>query len=185
MTYGSGLRRIGWLAVLVTCTLLYMMLHLRVNAVQSEVELAERKIVSLERQKFLLETEFETRSNQQQLFAWNEVEFGYQAPGASQFLEQERDLAQYGKPRAADAPVPIMVANAPHEEVEDSIFPAMVSPLTGRAMAAELPQIQQGAREALLAPRAEQAAEAAHDLAETMAGATVRVALDAELGSGR
>src|SRR5690606_19338404 len=74
---GSSLRRIGWAAVLVVCTALYLALHLRVNAVKSQVLRAERQIVALEQQKLLLETEFETRSNQQQLATWNDVEFGY------------------------------------------------------------------------------------------------------------
>ena len=58
---GSRLRNIGWAAVLVVCTALYLALHLRVNAVKSQVRQAERQIVALEDQKLLLETEFETR----------------------------------------------------------------------------------------------------------------------------
>jgi len=34
---GGRLRKIGWAAVLLTCTTLYLGLHLRVNAVRSEV----------------------------------------------------------------------------------------------------------------------------------------------------
>jgi hypothetical protein len=136
---GSRLRKIGWAAVLVTCTALYLVLHLRVNAVRSEVRQAERQIVSLQEQKLMLETEFETRSNQQQLATWNEVDFGYKAPTASQYLEGERQLAQFGTPRAKGAPEPIMVASAPAKG-DDSSFPAMVSPITGQAIAAEVPR---------------------------------------------
>ncbi|WEK48036.1 MAG: hypothetical protein P0Y56_07005 [Candidatus Andeanibacterium colombiense] len=133
---GSRLRKIGWAAVLVTCTALYLMLHLKVNAVRGEVRQAERSIVALQGQKTMLETEFETRSNQQQLATWNEVDFGYKAPNASQYLEGERQLAQFGTPRAKGAPEPIMVANAPRGEGGGSSF----SPIAGEAIAAELPR---------------------------------------------
>ncbi len=136
---GSRMRKIGWAAVLLTCTSAYGALHLKVNSVKSEVRQAERRIVALREQKLMLETEFETRANQQQLANWNEVDFGYQAPTAGQFLEGERQLAQFGTPRAKGAPEPITVAHAP-VETEESIFPSMVSPITGKAIAAEVPR---------------------------------------------
>ena len=135
----SRLRKIGWAAVLLVCAAIYLALHLRVNAVKSEVRRAEARIVALQQEKLLLETEFQTRANQQQLAVWNNVEFGYQAPGADQFLEGERQLAQFGTPRAEGAPEPIRVASAPAASEEASSFPSMVSPLTGQAMAAEMP----------------------------------------------
>ena len=82
MTQQSRLRRMGWIAVLALCTVLYLGLHLKVHAVRSEVVSAERQIVALENQKILLATEFETRASQQQLASWNRVEFGYSAPTA-------------------------------------------------------------------------------------------------------
>lgn len=129
------LRNIGWAAVLLGCLAFTIALTFRVNAVKSEVRLVERKIVALKQDKQFLETEFLTRANQQQLRNLNDVEFGYQAPGASQYLEGERQLASLGKPRAADAPAPIRVARADTGDTG----PAMVSPLTGKAMAAEVP----------------------------------------------
>ena len=81
---GLAMRRIGWLAVLAVCLALLVGLSLRVNALKSEVRLAERKIVTLKHETIYLETEFETRANQQQLAQWNAVEFGYIAPGAGQ-----------------------------------------------------------------------------------------------------
>ena len=86
MSPHARLRRTGWIAALATCTALYLMLHLKVHSVRSEVVRSERQIVALEQQKLLLETEFETRSNQLQLAAWNRVDFGYTAPSAEQFL---------------------------------------------------------------------------------------------------
>ena len=83
MIAGSRLRQIGWAVVLGACIAGFVVLTFRVNAVKSEVRLAERQIVSLEREKLMLETEFETRSNQLQLAAWNRVDFGYVAPSAA------------------------------------------------------------------------------------------------------
>lgn len=130
------IRSIGWAAVLLACFTLTVVLTFKVNAVKSQVRLAERQILSLKEDKLLLETEFETRANQQQLRTLNAVEFGYQAPAAGQYLEGERQLAALGKPRAADAPSPIRVANADAPR-DTGGLPAMVNPLTGKAMAAE------------------------------------------------
>jgi hypothetical protein len=141
MTPGSRLRQASWIATLLVCTALFVALTLRVNAVKSEVRLAERRIVSLERQKMLLETEFETRANQQQLAAWNNVDFGYRAPGADQFLETERQLAALGTPRAKGAPEPIRVAGMSTGDGERP-FPVMVSPITGKPV--EIGELAQG-----------------------------------------
>ena len=134
------LRSIGWAAVLLICFTLLIALTFRVNAVKSQVRLAERQIVSLKQDKVLLETEFETRVNQQQLRNLNDVEFGYSAPTAGQYLEGERQLAALGKPRAPGAPSPIRVASADNSLPAPSGLVAMVSPLTGKAMAAEAPR---------------------------------------------
>ena len=131
-------RSIGWAFVLTVCAGLVLALTFRVNAVKSQVRLAERQIVTLRHQKLFLETEFEARSNQQQLKLLNDVEFGYKAPRAAQYIEGERQLAALGKPRAPDAPKPIRVASTAGEERPGG-FPALVSPLTGKALAAEVP----------------------------------------------
>ncbi|MCK9541716.1 MAG: hypothetical protein M0R03_06770 [Novosphingobium sp.] len=132
-------RSLGWALILSVCFALTIVLTFRVNAVKSQVRLTERQIVALKKEKLFLETEFEARASQQQLRNLNAVEFGYEAPGAAQYLEGERQLALLGKPRAPDAPEPIRVASA--VPVGDgSGFPAMVSPLTGKALAAEVPE---------------------------------------------
>lgn len=128
----SRIRRIGWFAALAVCTALYLMLHLKVHSVTSEVVRAERQIVALEQQKLLLETEFETRSNLLQLATWNRVDFGYTAPNAAQFLDNERQLATLGSPRGPGAPEPIRVAGRTGGEAP--YFPTLVSPLTGKPL---------------------------------------------------
>ncbi len=132
------LHSFGWAVCLVVCGALFAALTFRVNAVKSQVRLAERQIVALKQDKMLLDTEFETRANQYQLRSLNDLEFGYQAPAAGQYIEGERQLAALGKPRGPGAPAPIMVANA--DPLPTANFPAMISPLTGKAMAAEIPK---------------------------------------------
>ncbi len=131
-------RSLGWAVILTVCVAMTLVLTFRVNAIKSQVRLAERQIVSLKQEKIALETEFETRANQQQLRAVNDVEFGYEAPKAGQYLEGERQLADLGKPRGPGAPSPLRVARQDDNEVP-SAFPALVSPLSGKAIAAEVP----------------------------------------------
>ena len=127
---GSRIRQIGWVAVLATCVALFAVLSFNVHAVKSEVLLAERKIIQLERETLLLETEFQTRASQRQLAEWNAVELGYLAPRADQYLDNDRQLASLGQPIGPQAPAPIRVARAdldsPGAQPRD-----MVSPLTG------------------------------------------------------
>ena len=127
----AALRRIGWAAVLAVCCALLFGLALKVNALKSEVRLTERKILALKRETLYLETEFETRANQQQLAQWNSVEFGYVAPGAGHYRENVRALAAFGKPAGPGAPAPIRVAVAPEAPAK---LPALVSPLTGKPL---------------------------------------------------
>jgi hypothetical protein len=129
------LRSMGWLATLVVCATLVMVLAFRVNALRSQVHQSQARIIALKQETMYLETEFETRANQQQLKAWNDVEFGYTAPTASQYLDNERQLAAYAKPVEPDAPAPIRVASADDSVAAAAVFPAMVSPLTGKPVA--------------------------------------------------
>lgn len=135
MIRGSRLRQMGWAALLAVCVSGFAGLTFRVNAVKSEVRLAEREIIALRKEKMILETEFQTRANQQQLADWNRIEFGFQTPTADQYLENERELADLGLPRGLNAPNPIRVARAPTEGENDNL-PSLVSPLTGVAFEA-------------------------------------------------
>ena len=130
---GSRLRQIGWAVALTLCLTVFLALTFRVNAIKSDVRLAEREIIALDREKTMLEIEFQTRASQQQLANYNRVEFGYRPPSADQYLENERQMASLGLPRGPDAPSPIRVARAPQDDVE-STFPSMVSPLTGQTL---------------------------------------------------
>lgn len=121
-------RQIGWFAALAMCVGLFALLSLSSHAVKSEVLLAERKIVALERQTLMLETELQARASQRQLANWNRVEFGYEAPRADQYFDNERQLASLGQPLGPDAPNPIRVARADPVRAQSD---AMVSPISG------------------------------------------------------
>jgi hypothetical protein len=133
----SRLRSVGWLVLLGLCLALVIALALRVNALRSQIHHAEARIVALKQERMYLETEFETRSNQQQLKAWNDVEFGYAAPNASQYIEGERQLAQLSVPATPDAPEPIRVASVDDSVIASAGFPGMVSPLSGKPLASD------------------------------------------------
>jgi len=127
-------RRIGWLASLASCLALFVALSFNVHAVKSEVRLAERQIIALEREMQILETEFQARASQRQLAEWNAIELGYEAPRADQYLDGERQLASLGVPTAPGAPAPIRVARAePIDDVERGR--GMVSPVSGEPVA--------------------------------------------------
>ena len=158
---GSRLRQASWAATLSVALGLFLGLTFHVNAIKSEVRLAERRIVRLEREKLLLETEFESRSSQRQLAEWNAVEFGYVAPRADQFLESESQLASLAAPRRPGAPQPIRVARAAPPVENDSPLADWVSPLTGQPLAQEAKVVvADGARHA--------AAKSAATLAERL-----------------
>lgn len=139
MMTGSNARSLGWAAMLMIVAALVVGLGFHVHAVRSEVLLAERRIVTLERETLVLETELETRASQRQLAQWNAVDFGYSAPRAHQFLGSERQLAALGQPRGPGAPAPIRLARASVGDESAALDPraaagearAMVSPVTG------------------------------------------------------
>ena len=143
MITGSRLRQIGWAAALLACLGIFLGLSFRVHAVKSEVLLAEREIIALKSETLELETEFQTRASQRQLANWNTVEFGYQAPRADQYLENERQLASLGSPRGPNAPSPIRVARADAPDVAAEPQ-QMVSPLTGEPVQLAAAQAEAG-----------------------------------------
>lgn len=132
MINSSQARSLGWIAVLAICFVAVIVLSFKVHAVRSEVLLAERQLIALKQEKLLLETEFETRASQRQLAEWNQVEFGYDAPRAGQFLDGERQLASLGEMRDTGAPAPIRLARADSGDAADAAEDApMRSPVSG------------------------------------------------------
>ena len=173
-----GWRRMGWLAALSICLALYTLLHLKVNAVHSEVVRAEREIVKLEQTNMLLETEFLTRSNHVQLAKLNRINFGFQSPRADQFVGAQRQLAQFGSPRGVDAPAPIRLAGMTSEDGLPE-FPQLVSPLTGRRIDAALVEVEQARKDDGDSGRLViSLTEASHEVAGAVGGAVVTMRAD-------
>lgn len=133
MVSARRFRSIGWIALLLVCTALVMVLAFRVNALRSQVHRTELKIIALRKERLYLETEVETRANQQQLKLWNDVEFGFVAPSAGQYLANERQLAAFAKPEGPDAPEPIRVASADDAIAAEAAFPSVIARLAGQA----------------------------------------------------
>ncbi|MBU2034020.1 MAG: hypothetical protein KKH37_09705 [Alphaproteobacteria bacterium] len=148
---GSRIRQIGWALVLGLCVAIFLALTFKVNAVKSEVRLTERQIIAMEREALMLETEFQTRSSQRQLAAWNAVEFGYVAPSARHFLESERQLASLGLPRGLNAPDPIRVARSEPVVEEEGLFAEWVSPVAAAELDSGSDDAGSGASETALA----------------------------------
>lgn len=135
MATASRLRQVGWLASLGLCFAVFVVLSFNVHAVKSEVRLAERKIVALERETMILETEFQARSSQRQLANWNAVEFGYDTPNADQYIDGNRQLASLGQPQSPNAPEPIKVMSEPTGKLAaNSARKDMVSPISGEPL---------------------------------------------------
>ncbi|MEM7780177.1 MAG: hypothetical protein AAF697_07300 [Pseudomonadota bacterium] len=138
---GSRIRQIGWVAALAACVALFALLSFQVQTVRSEVLLSERQIIALERETQMLETEFQTRASQRQLAEWNTVEFGYIAPRADQYLDNERQLAQLGVPSGPNAPQPIRVARndltGPDAQSREMVSPVTGAPVTLASLAAQ------------------------------------------------
>ena len=161
MARTSRIRQIGWLIVLGFCLALFLALTFKVNAVKSEVRLLERQIIAAEKSKLMLETEFQTRASQHQLAAWNQVEFGYDAPRADQYVEHERQLAVLGTPRGLNSPQPIRVALADTGPIEDdSLFGDWLDD-GERSGVAVVSTVQQGATQRLATSLAQRLARPA------------------------
>jgi hypothetical protein len=169
MVSANRFRSIGWIALLLICGALVMVLAFRVNALRSQVHRTEQQIVALRKEKLYLETEVETRANQQQLKLWNDVEFGYVAPTASQYLSSERQLAAFSKPDEVNAPAPIRVASADNTVAAEAAFPSIVSQLAGE------PDISASNEHTTAAPDTRETASA-EDHATAAAGLGARLA---------
>ena len=98
MTNRNRFHSVLWTGAMGVSGAICFALMLQVTAVKSDIADAERQITAVEEEIATLETEFQTRARQQQLARWNEVDFGYVAPDASQFISDSTQLAALGKP---------------------------------------------------------------------------------------
>ncbi|MEM1196621.1 MAG: hypothetical protein AAGH57_10995 [Pseudomonadota bacterium] len=145
----SRLRQIGWGVVLGLCVAAFAGLSLTVHAVRSEVLVADGKIVRLEKQRQRLETEFQTRASQRQLAQWNNVDLGFVAPRADQYMDKGQRLADLGQRAGPGAPLPIRVARLDRSARAQAERREMVSPITGKPITLASLDAPQGAGGAL------------------------------------
>ena len=134
------------LLVLIFAMMLYPV-SLKVAATRSELTRIERDIIRTRDNIRYLESELAVRASMRQLEQWNADAFGYSAPDATQYLENERQLASLDRlPRARGAgevaPVlmamvsPVAVAAAPTESPVAN-KPAAAKPAAPKPVAAK------------------------------------------------
>lgn len=100
------------LLVLIFAMMLYPV-SLNVAATRSELAKIERQIDRTRGNIRYLESELAVRASMRQLERWNADTFGYSAPSAAQYLENERQLASLDRlPRArgANDVAPVLMA---------------------------------------------------------------------------
>lgn len=100
------------LLVLIFAMMLYPV-SLNVAATRSELAKIERQIDRARGNIRYLESELAVRASMRQLERWNADTFGYSAPSAAQYLENERQLASLDRlPRArgANDVAPVLMA---------------------------------------------------------------------------
>lgn len=137
MTHRNRLNTLLWTGAVIVATALSLVLMLQVKAVNSEIAETDKAIMAAQQQIAVLETEFQTRARQQQLVRWNEVDFGYVAPKASQFLDGRSQLAALGKPVEIIESEPIRMAAAATEALAESEMTVGQAPV--RVASAETP----------------------------------------------
>jgi len=106
-------KSVGWVAGIGAAALTCYMFSLSVAAERAELTQLEGEIVQLQRSIRTLNTELGTRARVNQLQHWASADFGFTAPAASQFLENEVTLAQLEvRPETSPMEAPVVMANA-------------------------------------------------------------------------
>ena len=113
-------RPVGWVAsVAVAATMLYL-ISLQVASERGRLEAIDKKISSTKREIRQLQTEMGTRASLRQLERWNGEVLALSAPGAGQFLNDERALASVDRSAVGAAPrsAPMVAVSATQNEPE-------------------------------------------------------------------
>lgn len=107
------LQGIGLVLLVLLFAMLLYPVSLNVAATRSELTRIERQIERTRDNIRYLESELAVRASMRQLEQWNVETFGYSAPSADQYLENERQLASLDRlPRArgANDVAPVLMA---------------------------------------------------------------------------
>ncbi len=111
---GKGFRSVMWVAAIGAAALICYMFSMRVAEERAGLAELEAQIRRAEQSIRTLKTELGTRSRVHQLQHWASADFGFVAPNAGQFLQDEVTLASLDAP--AVEPVleaPVRMASAP------------------------------------------------------------------------
>jgi hypothetical protein len=141
------------LLVLIFAMMLYPV-SLKVAATRSELARINQQIDRTESNIRYLESELAVRASMRQLEQWNAETFGYSAPSASQYLENERQLASLGRvPRArgANEVAPVLMAMVSPVAIPDKAKPAATA--EAPAAAAKPAPVKVAAVQSDVAPR--------------------------------
>lgn len=114
MTARTQIRRFGAPLVICLLALTIHFLGLYVAPMRTELRDVQLEIQTKRRQIAYLEAEFSARASTDRLHRYNELLYGYQPPGADQYLAGENGLAQLGEDRRYAPPVMISVADGPY-----------------------------------------------------------------------
>ncbi len=119
------LKTIGWIALIFIVAIALYPLSLSVATLRSDLTRTERDILRTRAEIRYLETEFATRASLAQLAMWNDLEYGYEAPSASQYLDGERELANLGEiDTPLDKPVRVAAMTIKPQAEPQAIKPA-------------------------------------------------------------
>lgn len=130
------LKTIGWIALIFIVAIALYPLSLSVATLRSDLTRTEREILRTRAEIRYLETEFATRASLTQLAMWNDLEYGYEAPSAAQYLDGERELANLDdEARQLDKPVRVAAMT-----IKPQAEPAAIKPAEMAAAAPKLPQ---------------------------------------------
>lgn len=119
------LKTIGWIALIFIVAIALYPLSLSVATLRSDLGRVDRDILRTRSEIRYLETEFATRASLTQLAMWNDLEYGYEAPSAAQYLDGERELANLGDAtRQLDKPVRVAAMTIKPQPQTPEISPA-------------------------------------------------------------
>lgn len=125
------LKTIGWIALIFIVAIALYPLSLSVATLRSDLTRTEREIQRTRAEIRYLETEFATRASLTQLAMWNDLEYGYEAPSAAQYLDGERELANLGdEARQLDKPVRVAAMTIKPQAEPAAIKPSELAATT-------------------------------------------------------
>ena len=150
---GRGFRSVMWVAAIGAAALICYMFSLRVAEERAGLAELESQIRRAEQSIRTLKTELGTRSRVHQLQHWASSDFGFVAPTAGQFMQDEVTLASLDMPAPAPAmEAPVRMAAAPAEPAAPAAA-AAAKPV--RAVAPAPAPARPAVRQASTAPAAD------------------------------